>query len=145
MPHTGTGSEDAGRSDPRQETVVARVEDNSPAPTAPSEIAIATTASEMRALPVDKAEKQSVSSTAREPDVKQPRRRAVVRRVRKAPASEASAPARTLAHSTTTDHYDILAVLEMENRRLKQLLADKLRSENMLMRAMLQRIEARTE
>ncbi len=64
MPHTGTGPEDAGRSDPRQETVVARVEDNSPAPTAPSEIAIATTASEMRALPVDKAEKQSVSSTA---------------------------------------------------------------------------------
>lgn len=60
------------------------------------------------------------------------------------PNRDGSAPARTPAHSTT-DHYDILAVLEMENRRLKQLLADKLRSENMLMRAMLQRIGARTE
>jgi hypothetical protein len=50
--------------------------------------------------------------------------------------------ARPTGSIATLSTEDILSILEMENRRLKELLAEKLRRENMKMKEMLQRFGA---
>ncbi len=142
MPHADIEPECAGRSDPQQEKIVGRTDDHLPAPGKPPEAEITTMDLPMWALPVDDAETLIVLPTTCESKNKIPRETALVRKARKIQAPETFAAAEILGPTSSFDHYDILTVLEMENQRLKQLLADKLRSENTLMRAMLQQFEA---
>ncbi len=69
---------------------------------------------------------------------RQTRSRSIVRS-KKPSTAKLSAPAQPPRSVEILSDGDILSILEMENKRLKQLLIEKLRSENILMKEMLRR------
>jgi len=83
------------------------------------------------------------ASNVADPTPKQERKRQTrsrpIVRSRKPSTPKLEAQAQPLGSVETLSGGDILSILEMENKRLKQLLIEKLRSENILMKEMLRR------
>lgn len=96
---------------------------------------------ESAVAPVNGADDARVAIPANKPKAKRRPRSAGVRRTNQTPKPAPYTGTEIRYVDPATDSIDVLSALELENRKLKHLLVEKLQSENGLLREMLERFE----
>ena len=91
--------------------------------------------------PVNRVVEVRVPIPAAKPKTKRRRKSANVKRANQTPKPAPYTATEIRYADPATDSFDVLSALELENRKLKHLLVEKLRSENGLLREMLERFE----
>lgn len=133
-----SGNTDDFQSDVPNEVIVQKLEHNAHIPVATSGSKLAGASVKTLATPASVIETPNVSGP---PPEQKRKRRSGSRSMTKPSKPELGIAARPQASIAMLSDADILSILDMENRRLKELLMKKLRSENILLKEMLQRFE----